>query len=424
MKTLDIAWKDIKHAFRSAFSLFFMFGVPVLVTGLFFMMFGGLSGDQEFTVPQTNVQAVNQDEGLGDFNMGAIIIDVLKGDNLSDVVALTEASDPASAKQSVDDQEAGVAIIIPADFTAAVFDNQGRARTEIELYQDPTLTLGPSIVKMIIQQFMDSFSGTRIAFAVAEEQFSAASLQLTNEQVQSIVEAHMVWTQEQGGAAGEDAGAIAVESPETESEANSESQIAAMLGIVQVGMMVFYAFFTATASAQTILQEDEEGTLPRLFTTPTTIATVLRGKFLANGLTILVQVLVLVTFGYLVFGISYGDPAGIALATLGTVMTATTFGIFVISWMRDTQQAGLIYGGVLVVTGMLGIVESFTAGTDAGRAMEVLPLLVPQGWVYQLWQAVREEALASQLLLYVGGLAVWSLVFFTVGRMRFRRRFA
>ena len=35
------------------------------------------------------------------------------------------------------------------------------------------------------------------------------------------------------------------------------------------GMMIFYAFFTGASTGQTILQEEEEGTLPRLFTTPT-----------------------------------------------------------------------------------------------------------------------------------------------------------
>ncbi len=33
--------------------------------------------------------------------------------------------------------------------------------------------------------------------------------------------------------------------------------------------MIFYAFFTGTSTAQSILKEEEERTLPRLFTTPT-----------------------------------------------------------------------------------------------------------------------------------------------------------
>ena len=43
---------------------------------------------------------------------------------------------------------------------------------------------------------------------------------------------------------------------------------------IMAGMLVFYAFFTGVASAGSILQEEESGTLPRLFTTPTPQSTV------------------------------------------------------------------------------------------------------------------------------------------------------
>lgn len=424
MKTLDIAWKDIKHSFRSAFSLAFMFGVPLLVTGLFVLMFGGLgSGDEGFTLPQTKVQVANLDTGSAGFNMGEMLIDMLQSEQLGEVLAVTLAPDPASARQAVDEQRAGVAIVIPANLTDALVDQSGDAQAQVELYQDPTLELGPGIVKMILQQFMDGFSGSRIVSTVIMAQFEDASLSVPSGQIQASVNAYIAWAQQQGESAS--AGSyIAMEPPAEKAGEASESPLGAMLGIIQMGMMVFYAYFTATASAQTILDEAEAGTLPRLFTTPTTVGTVLRGKFLANALTILVQVIVLVIFGTLAFGIDYGDAGGIALATAATVASSTAFGIFVISWMRDTRQTGLVYGGVVVVTGMLGIVDSFTGGGLTGRAIDFLPLLTPQGWVYKLWRTVMTHAAVSRMLLYAGGLLVWSMVFFIIGRARFQRRFA
>ena len=422
MKTLDIAWKDIRQSFRSAFALAFMFGVPLLVTALFVLMFGGLGGDGGFDLPQTQVKIVNLDPGTGGVNMGDIIVEMLQGEGMSDVLAASTAPNPASAREAVDEQRAGVAVIIPENFTDAVMDETGEAQAQVEIYQDPTLELGPGIVKMILRQFMDSFSGTRIVSNVMAEEFEAASLPVPAGQIREAVNEYVSWAQQQGETAGEDT-FIAVEPPSEEAGEEPASPIAAMLGIILMGMMVFYAYFTATASAQTILDEEEEGTLPRLFTTPTPVHTVLRGKFLANGLTILVQVIVLIAFGTFAFGIDFGPIGGIALGTVATVVSATAFGIFVISWMRDTRQTGLIYGGVLVVTGMLGIVDSFTGGGLTGRAIEYLPLLVPQGWVYKLWRTVM-EGLWSRSWLYAGGLLVWSTIFFFVGRARFRRRFA
>jgi ABC-2 type transport system permease protein len=424
MKALDIAWKDVKHAFRSAFSLVFMFGVPILITGLFVLMFGGVGGGEEgFELPQTKVQVVNLDPGTGDVNMGAVLVDMLTAEGLSDILAATVVDDPEAARGAVDAQEAGVAVIIPADLTAAVIDPAAEAETALEVYQDPTRSIGPGIVKMILKQFMDSFSGTRIVSNVVAAQLEAADLPVSTAQVQDAVNAYVVWAQ-QRGETGEATRFIAVESPSQVAEGEASSQLAAMLGIIQMGMMVFYAYFTATTSAQTILSEEEAGTLPRLFTTPTPVGTVLRGKFLANALTILVQVIVLVTFGTVAFGIDYGSLGGIALATVLTVASATTFGIFLMSFMESTRQTGLIYGGVVVVTGMLGIVDSFTGGGFTGRVIDVLPLVAPQGWVYKLWLAVMDRAVLSRGWLYAAGLIVWSAIFFIVGRARFRRRFA
>jgi len=43
MKAIDIALKDLTRSFRSAFALVFMFGVPLLMTGMFYFMFGNSS---------------------------------------------------------------------------------------------------------------------------------------------------------------------------------------------------------------------------------------------------------------------------------------------------------------------------------------------------------------------------------------------
>ncbi|HOD05914.1 MAG TPA: hypothetical protein PKH92_12795, partial [Anaerolineaceae bacterium] len=64
MKSLAIAFKDLTHSFRSTFAIIFMFGVPLMVTGLFYLMFGSLSADKSgFNLPLTKVVIVNLDAG-------------------------------------------------------------------------------------------------------------------------------------------------------------------------------------------------------------------------------------------------------------------------------------------------------------------------------------------------------------------------
>ncbi|MGC9358511.1 MAG: hypothetical protein ACP5GX_11610, partial [Anaerolineae bacterium] len=125
-----------------------------------------------------------------------------------------------------------------------------------------------------------------------------------------------------------------------------------------------------------------------------------------------------------VFGINFGPLPWVALATVGLVAAATTFGIFVMSWLKDTRQAGIVFGGVVTLTGMLGVSRIFTGQVPTtSPVMEYLPLVVPQGWAMRLWRDVGSGADPGRLWLAFGALLVWSGIFFVVGRARFRRRY-
>ena len=63
MKALDIALKDLTRSFRSAFAVVFMFGVPLLVTGMFYFMFGNVTENAGFKLPRTKVIIANMDQG-------------------------------------------------------------------------------------------------------------------------------------------------------------------------------------------------------------------------------------------------------------------------------------------------------------------------------------------------------------------------
>ncbi len=132
MKALDIALKDMRRSFRSAFALIFMFGVPLLMTGLFSLMFGGIGGaKQAFPVPTTKVVVANLDQGGPGFDairnqlhgdaqessMGGVILSTLQGESLSNLMTVSVVDSAEAARAAVDDQSAGVALIIPVDFS-------------------------------------------------------------------------------------------------------------------------------------------------------------------------------------------------------------------------------------------------------------------------------------------------------------------
>jgi ABC-2 type transport system permease protein len=432
MKILDIALKDLTRSFRSAFALIFMFAVPLLVTGMFYFMFGSMTtNDGGFELPRTKVVIVNLDEGSEQFksgmanmpaamqsgSLGELVVTSLQGENFANLLDVTLAADAAAAHQMVDRQEAGVAIILPADFSASFADAAGT--TQIELYQDPTLTIGPAIVRSVLSQFIDGFSGVKIAVNTALKEAEAGKVDYA--QIGTIVQDYMAAALPQEGSTAQ--ALLDVQSTAATSTA-SKNQLALMIGGIMGGMMIFYAFFTGASTAQSIIREDEEGTLSRLFTTPTSQATVLGGKFLGVALTVLVQVTVLVIAARLVFKIEWGALLPLSLTIIGLVATASAFGIFVNAFVKNTKQAGVVYGGLMTVTGMIGMIDVFTGNPGGASRFGNLPLLMPQGWVERSLIQTMQGATVAQIWPYLALMFIGSTALFTVGVWRFQKRYA
>ncbi len=427
MKILDIAFKDITRSFRSVFAVLFMFVIPLLITGMFYVMFGGMKGsDTGFSLPQTNIVIANLDKGGAGFDtvmsqfpadaniqsLGDMVVYVLQQDNLADLMKVTLLDSAEAARSAVDTQEAGVAVIIPADFSANYSNLNGQA--VLEVYQDPTLTLGPAIVRSVLNQFMDGISGTKIAVNEAVTQTGSSDPAFIGQVVESFLTAT---------ARTRDPAALLKVSSPAATETEEIPFLLRVIGPVMGGMMVFYAFYTGTASAETLLQEDEMGTLPRLFTTPTTQATILGGKLLAVLLTVTIQVAVLLTLGALIFGIHWGSLSSVLLFAAGTVVLASAFGVFVNSLMKSTKQGGIVFGGVLTFSGMIGLMPVFMFGSPS-TTFDTISLIVPQGWAARgLFQSMQ-GATTGNLLLTLLVMLIWATVFFGIGVWRFQKRYA
>ena len=434
MKAIDIALKDLTRSFRSAFAIIFMFGVPLLVTGMFYFMFGNIAQGGEFDLPKTEVIIANLDAGGPKFQinprnipggrqaetMGDLIVSILESDNMVDLIEVTYASDAQSARSAVDSQDAQVAIIIPPDFSEQFADVQ-EGRAVIEFYQDPTLTIAPAIMRAILNRFLDSMAGVKIAVNIFMDEADPSQLALTSQVVEGYLDTSLALSEDPAKELLE----VRMPSGAHETaEEQSQNLLIGIIGPIMAGMMIFYAFFTGTSTAQSILREEEERTLPRLFTTPTRQSTILTGKFLSVFATVSVQVIVLLIAARVIFGIQWGGMIPVALAAAGIIMSASAFGIFVNSFLKTTKQGGVVFGGVLSVTGMIGMISIFAMGSPGAAVLgNTVSLLVPQGWAIRgLMQSMNGEPISMVLVSFLAMLG-WSAAFFVVGVLRFNRRY-
>jgi ABC-2 type transport system permease protein len=238
---------------------------------------------------------------------------------------------------------------------------------------------------------------------------------------QAIAQQYAQWAQAQGQQ--QQSGQhpmLTVQAPPSKAINKSSAN---MMSSMTVGMLVFFAFYTAAVMAQSILKEEEDGTLPRLFTTPTARTTILGGKFVAIFLMVIVQVTVVMIVSSLLFKITWGDPLLVTLSNVGLVICAAGFGLFLLSFIKNTRQAGPMIGGVLTVTAMLGGLYSMTI-PNAPAFMDTLSLFMPQGWVMRSWKLTLNGGQLIDVLLPVLVAVVIGAVLFGIGTLNFRKRYA
>lgn len=421
MKTIDLVLKDFKHSFRSLFAIGMLFVMPLLNTGLIHVAFGGsLQDNQPAAIADFNVVVVNLDRPpAGAPALGDTLVEMLNDERMPDWLVVEPAEDESSARQAVDRQQAGAAVIIPADFTARLIKEDGQS--VVRIVHDPTLSVGPAMIKLLIDQFAGEVTGSRIALAALNQAAAEHGAVLPPEVSQEALQAYQNWyiafqqAQNHGGE-----GALVFRSPGVlEKETNP---IQSIMGKIVAGMITFFVFFGAASAAQSILRESEEGTLARLFTTPTSRRRILSGKFLYVVALITVQTLVLMALSSLFFGVDWGQPLTVALVVLGLVVSAAGFGIFVISLLNTSRQAGPVMGVLFSVTGMLGGLMS--AATSMPEGFDLVQKFVPQGWATAGWnQALAGGGAASVITPVLVMLAI-GVVCFTLGLVKFQRRFA
>lgn len=426
MKIIDIALNDLLRSFRSAFTIGMAVVAPLMLTGLIYFAFGGLSGG-DVSMTAMKVGVVNADALPADSPLDAPIGDNIRAmffdESVQSWIEARDYPDEAAARAAVNAQEIGVAVIVPADLSASLLSDEIDA--QVTIISDPTLTIAPAVVQDMVTMMLDGVSGGGIAIQTIMERQQANGIQPDPAQIPGWVTRYTDWYREfQRDLFHRPEKAALVLTAPSAGETESADPIQQMMGLTMAGQMIFFAFFTGAYAMMSILREDEEGTLARLFTTPTERANILAGKFLAVVLTVTLQGIVLMTAGHYAFGIAWGQPASVALAALGQVLAASGLGVLLISFVKTSKQGGPVLGGGLTALGMLG--GLFTANIPGGMpaAFQMLANFTPQGWVLKGWKLSLAGAVPADLLLPFAVALAMGVVMFAFGAVMFKKRYS
>lgn len=422
MRVIDIALKDLKQTLRSGFAIGMMVGAPLLLILLIYFAFGGLNGGepapQDIQVGVVNLDTLPDNVPL-DQSLGDTLHDLFDDPSVSGWLKASDYADEASARAAVNAQTIGVAVIVPAGFTADVLAGREAAVTVVS---DPTLAVGPQIAEAMVNSLLQGVEGGRIALDTVNARWIAEGRDPNTLDASTLLTQYSSWYAETQRAMLHQTSNAALVQVAPASAGSNQDTLQIIMSQIAAGQMAFFAFFTGAFSMISVLREDEEGTLARLFSSPTRRTTILAGKFVAVFASVIVQGLVLLIATHYAFGVEWGEPLSVALALVGQVAGATGLGVLLIAFVKTAKQAGPVIGGGLTAMGMLG--GLFTGTGTLPEIFTRLADFLPQGWVIKAWklalagQGPTELVTPTLVLLLIGAAC------FAIGAWRIQRRFA
>lgn len=395
-KILAIVIKDARIRFSGVGELVFFIVLPLVFTFILGGGFGAGAG-----------------EGQADGRVYVPVVDEAHTPLSQELIAQLENSDTlrievldrADAEKLFTDDGLAALLIIPARFELS----PGRA--EIELRQAPN-NLNASVAERSVRAVLSKVgSAYNIAQnSVAEaERFQPFADDAARQAYfdSSLTEAQKVLAE-----APDRVEIIQAATPEgfnyDPAAQASAGQLVTWVFIPLLGISGLYAF------------ERQQGTLRRLFTTPTRQATFLLGTIGGQLGTALVQMTLLVLFGVWVMGLNWGrSPAALALILFTFGLAAAAFGAMLGTFVKSEGQAtglSIMLGMVMALLGGCWYpIELFP------QAVRTVVNILPTTWAMQamLDLVLRGQGLEA-VLLEAGVLVGFAVVFFGVGVWRFR----
>ena len=396
-KILAIIYKEIKVRFASPSEWLFFLILPIVFT----LVLSASTG------PRTNV----------DNRILLPVVDQAQSVLSEQILAELERSETVrvelvtieDAQEKFDSRRYNAVLILPADLGAETSAN------EVEIMQQPG-SMDAVIAKQAVQSTLQRVSSIS---DIAEQSVAEA------EKVQPFASASE--RQAYYDQAYENAETILSTAPSRVSveigladDSGDDKILYDPKANTSAGQMITWVFIPLIGLSGTFAYERQKGTLRRLMTTPTTRATFLFGTILAQVLTALLQMALLIGFGAFVMKVNWGQsPAALVIMLVASALAASALGTMLGTIVKTESQA-------MGLSIMLGMVMALLGG--CWYPLELFPEVVrnivkvlPTTWSMQgLLDILLRGGGVSAILPEAGVLLAFALVFFVIGVWRFK----
>jgi ABC-2 type transport system permease protein len=383
MKALWIGLTNLRRMFRVRTNIFFVFVFPMVLILVLGATFGGASS------PRLGVVTT------GSGPLGATLLRQLEQTPQLRVVTV---SDPSALLTQVERGNLEAGVVIPPGYDAAVRAGQNAALRYLARPDQSSQQLGETVRGAVARQAA-LLGAARFAVAQhAAPSFGAGLSAATR--ISPAVPAVSV-TQTTAGT----------------------TLFSRTLGQFDEGAwteLLLFLFLTAMTGSVALIETRRLGLSRRMLATPTSPATVITGETLGRVLISCVQALVIILGSALLFGVNWGQPAGVAAVVIVFALVAAGAGVFVGTLFRNEQQAigiSLLLGlGLGALGGCMVPLEVFSP------TMRRIAHITPQAWGNDAFaKLVGHGASIVGILPQLGVLAAYAVLLLALASWRLRR---
>jgi len=383
VKALWIALSNLRRMFRARANIFFVFVFPMLLILVLGATFGGSAS------PRLGVVSVRSGP------LGAALVHQLQHTPQLRVVAVAT---PAALLTGVERGNYEAGIVIPPGYDGAIRAGRTAVVRYLARPDQTSQQLGETVRGAVARQA--ALLGAA-RFAVAEQ--SAPSFAAGLSRAGRVVAAVPAVTVTQTSA--------------------GTAVFSRTLGQFDEGAwteLLLFLFLIALTGAVALIETRRIGVARRMLATPTSPGTVIAGETLGRVLIACVQALVIILGSALLFGVRWGQPAGVAAVVILYALVGAGAGTLVGTLFRNEQQAAgisLLLGlGLGALGGCMVPLEVFPP------TMKRIAHITPQAWGNDAFdKLVGHGAAITGILPQLGVLALYAAVLLGLAAWRLRR---
>jgi ABC-2 type transport system permease protein len=405
MRTIDLAFKDIRQVLRDRRSLAFLMIMPVVFTLFFGFAMNNQSKDSD---PRLKIGVVNRDpEGL----LSQALLDLLNGSETLRPEMIAETGAPEIDSRVVKG-ELAAGLVVPQGFSAGLLNGNG---PQLEVINNEETENGETArrgLQTAITRVAGMAETSRISLKAYESKAGALDAAARDAYLKdAVTRAALSWKE---APLSVKAYSAATPADKTDPAAtNPYNQFSP-------GMMVMFAIFGLTSAAMVMVSERKNGAMARLLTTPMTKAELIGGHILGMFLVFFVQQLILVVFGQLVLKVDYfRQPVATLLMMAALSLWVAAFGLLISALVKKEEQVILFAMIGMFLFSALG--GSWFSLEMVGKTFATIGHLTPTAWALDGFQNIIVRGLGLEsVLLPVGIILAYSAAFFGVAIWKFK----